>query len=239
MLGFRAVSRMDRGPQWIKADQIWNGVANGGAAFFRDLQSAFLSRAAILVNLRGRDVEGFVKEALAGLKADVKFPPGYYFEFGGQFENLIVFLCQRLLGISVQGFAKGPDGGKRMGWLELQCNARGSGPAYADYLPGRPLAGAVSIRAAGAAWPRRGLTPQRPARLPASISASAEISSSTWCFSPPSGSCSHSGLALAAIRARPSALARSQSSRATSTSMRAWPSDSLRCRTVAETRPPW
>ncbi len=30
----------------------------------------------------------------------------------GQFENLIVFLCQHLLGISVQGFAKGPDGGR-------------------------------------------------------------------------------------------------------------------------------
>ena len=29
-----------------------------------------------------------------------------------QFENLIVFLCQCLLGISVQGFAKGPDGGR-------------------------------------------------------------------------------------------------------------------------------
>ena len=30
----------------------------------------------------------------------------------GQFEALIVLLCQRLLGISVQGFAKGPDGGR-------------------------------------------------------------------------------------------------------------------------------
>ncbi|MCP4263172.1 MAG: hypothetical protein GY774_37540 [Planctomycetes bacterium] len=29
-----------------------------------------------------------------------------------QFEKLIVFLCQRLLGIAVQGFAKGPDGGR-------------------------------------------------------------------------------------------------------------------------------
>ena len=29
-----------------------------------------------------------------------------------QFEDLIVLLCQRLLGISVQGFAKGPDGGR-------------------------------------------------------------------------------------------------------------------------------
>lgn len=29
-----------------------------------------------------------------------------------QFEKLIVLLCQRLLGISVKGFAKGPDGGR-------------------------------------------------------------------------------------------------------------------------------
>ena len=29
-----------------------------------------------------------------------------------QFESLIVFLCQRLLGISVRGFANGPDGGR-------------------------------------------------------------------------------------------------------------------------------
>ena len=29
-----------------------------------------------------------------------------------QFERLIVLLCQRLLGISVQGFAEGPDGGR-------------------------------------------------------------------------------------------------------------------------------
>ena len=45
-------------------------------------------RAAIMVNLRGRDVEGFVHEAMARIKAEVKFPPGYSFEFGGQFENL-------------------------------------------------------------------------------------------------------------------------------------------------------
>jgi hypothetical protein len=29
-----------------------------------------------------------------------------------QFESLVVLLCQRVLGISVQGFAKGPDGGR-------------------------------------------------------------------------------------------------------------------------------
>jgi len=45
-------------------------------------------RGAILVNLRGRDVEGYVKEAQARMKTEVRFPPGYYYEFGGQFENL-------------------------------------------------------------------------------------------------------------------------------------------------------
>lgn len=30
----------------------------------------------------------------------------------GQFETLIVLLCQRLLGVAVQGFATGPDGGR-------------------------------------------------------------------------------------------------------------------------------
>jgi heavy metal efflux system protein len=45
-------------------------------------------RAAILVNLRGRDVESFVKEAMRRIRGEVKFAPGYYFEFGGQFENL-------------------------------------------------------------------------------------------------------------------------------------------------------
>lgn len=30
----------------------------------------------------------------------------------GQFEDLVLILCQRLLGISVQGFAEGPDGGR-------------------------------------------------------------------------------------------------------------------------------
>jgi hypothetical protein len=40
----------------------------------------------------------------------------------GQFEELVVLLCQRVLGISVQGFAKGPDGGrdaKFVGMAEL------------------------------------------------------------------------------------------------------------------------
>jgi cobalt-zinc-cadmium resistance protein CzcA len=46
-------------------------------------------RAAILVNVRGRDTAGFVKEATQAIRERVKFGEGYYFEFGGQFRNLV------------------------------------------------------------------------------------------------------------------------------------------------------
>ena len=46
-------------------------------------------RAAILVNVRGRDTAGFVEEASAKIREKVKFAEGYYFEFGGQFRNLV------------------------------------------------------------------------------------------------------------------------------------------------------
>ncbi len=42
----------------------------------------------VLINVRDRDYESFVLEVEARLKAEVKLPPGYYFTFGGQFENL-------------------------------------------------------------------------------------------------------------------------------------------------------
>ena len=45
-------------------------------------------RAAIMVNLRGRDVESFVLEAQRKVAGQVEFPPGYRVEFGGQFKNL-------------------------------------------------------------------------------------------------------------------------------------------------------
>src|SRR6185503_8466285 len=46
-------------------------------------------RAGILVNVRGRDTAGFVEEATRAIREKVKFPDGYYFEFGGQFRNMI------------------------------------------------------------------------------------------------------------------------------------------------------
>lgn len=45
-------------------------------------------RAAIMVNLRGRDVESFVLEAQKKVREEIKLPPGYSIEFGGQFKNL-------------------------------------------------------------------------------------------------------------------------------------------------------
>ena len=45
-------------------------------------------RAALMVNLRGRDVESWVREADAKVREHVKLPAGYTLEFGGQFENL-------------------------------------------------------------------------------------------------------------------------------------------------------
>ena len=45
-------------------------------------------RAAIMVNLRGRDVESFVREAEAKVREAIKLPEGYIVEFGGQFEHL-------------------------------------------------------------------------------------------------------------------------------------------------------
>ncbi|MDB6138771.1 MAG: czcA [Verrucomicrobiaceae bacterium] len=45
-------------------------------------------RAAIMVNLGGRDVESYVREAGQRLQKEVVMPTGYTLEFGGQFKNL-------------------------------------------------------------------------------------------------------------------------------------------------------
>ena len=45
-------------------------------------------RAALMVNLRTSDIEGFVREAERRIQASVKLPENYLVEFGGQFENL-------------------------------------------------------------------------------------------------------------------------------------------------------
>lgn len=45
-------------------------------------------RAAVMVNIEGRDVESFVAEARERIRAEVDLPEGYYIDIGGQFENL-------------------------------------------------------------------------------------------------------------------------------------------------------
>lgn len=44
-------------------------------------------RVTIEANIRGRDMAGFVDEARARVEREVTLPPGYYTEWGGQFEN--------------------------------------------------------------------------------------------------------------------------------------------------------
>jgi cobalt-zinc-cadmium resistance protein CzcA len=45
-------------------------------------------RAALMVNLKIRDIEGFVRDAERRIQHEVKLPDGYLVEFGGQFKNL-------------------------------------------------------------------------------------------------------------------------------------------------------
>ena len=52
------------------------------------LRDSAQRRAALMVNLRGRDVDSWVKDADAKVREHVKLPEGYTLEFGGQFENL-------------------------------------------------------------------------------------------------------------------------------------------------------
>ena len=54
-------------------------------------------RSAVLVNLRGRDTESFVKEARALVDEKIKLPQGYYFKWGGNFENLQLAKSRLLL----------------------------------------------------------------------------------------------------------------------------------------------
>jgi Cu(I)/Ag(I) efflux system membrane protein CusA/SilA len=48
-----------------------------------------LLRGSVLLNVRGRDVGGFVDQAQREVAARVKMPPGYYMEWSGQYENQI------------------------------------------------------------------------------------------------------------------------------------------------------
>ncbi|MDX8379162.1 MAG: CusA/CzcA family heavy metal efflux RND transporter [Gallionella sp.] len=58
---------------------------NEGYSFIRREQ---LQRYVVIqMDVKGRDVDGFVKEAAARIKREVKMPAGYWIEWGGAFEN--------------------------------------------------------------------------------------------------------------------------------------------------------
>jgi cobalt-zinc-cadmium resistance protein CzcA len=44
-------------------------------------------RIVVMSNVRGRDLGSFVAEVRAKMEAEVQLPPGYFIEYGGQFEN--------------------------------------------------------------------------------------------------------------------------------------------------------
>jgi len=48
-----------------------------------------LLRSIVFLNVRGRDMGGFVEEAKAAIDANLKLPPGYYVTWSGQYENQI------------------------------------------------------------------------------------------------------------------------------------------------------
>ncbi len=60
-------------------------LEKGPAKISRD---ATKRRIAIGVNVRGRDLESVVKDIMQVVDTQIKLPPGYVVEYGGQFENL-------------------------------------------------------------------------------------------------------------------------------------------------------
>lgn len=51
-------------------------------------RESFQRRLAVQINLRGRDVQGFINELQSKISSDVKLPDGYSIEYGGAFKNL-------------------------------------------------------------------------------------------------------------------------------------------------------
>ena len=59
-------------------------VATGAANIYREANSRYL---ALKFNVEGRDMGSVVKDAIAVVTDGVKLPDGYYFSWGGEFEN--------------------------------------------------------------------------------------------------------------------------------------------------------
>ncbi len=74
-----------RGAQ-VRLDDVASiRVVDGPAQISRELGKR---RIVIGVNVKGRDLGGFVAELQQKVDGQIKLPEGYYFEWGGQFQNL-------------------------------------------------------------------------------------------------------------------------------------------------------
>jgi cobalt-zinc-cadmium resistance protein CzcA len=74
------------GPQIVPLGQLAKlEYATGPAQISRE---QIQRRIVVEANVRGRDLGGFVQEARARVGREVKLDPGYYLEWGSQFENL-------------------------------------------------------------------------------------------------------------------------------------------------------
>lgn len=102
-------------------------------------------RVAILINVRGRDTESFVLEAQAKLREQVQFPSGYFFEFGGQFENLQAARARLLIVVPaalalIFGFIYMSFGSARQAMLIFLCvPLAATGGVMALWLRGMPF----------------------------------------------------------------------------------------------------
>jgi cobalt-zinc-cadmium resistance protein CzcA len=69
----------------VPLHQVAEVSVGEGYSFVRREQ---LQRYAVIqMDVRGRDIDGFVKDANAAIQRDVKLPAGYWVEWGGAFEN--------------------------------------------------------------------------------------------------------------------------------------------------------
>src|SRR5581483_5778703 len=69
----------------IPLSQVGDISVAEGYSFIRREQ---LQRYAVIqMDVRGRDVDGFVRDANKAIEENVKLPPGYWIEWGGAFEN--------------------------------------------------------------------------------------------------------------------------------------------------------
>ena len=60
-------------------------VTDGPAQISREMAKR---RVVVMINVKDRDLGGFVAELQSATEAKVKLPEGYYFEWGGQFQNM-------------------------------------------------------------------------------------------------------------------------------------------------------